>query len=58
MDRKTLKPAHNPIFPTDSDLNAVWIRAKSLLPIKDENELFAILEIHKNTLLKSLGENK
>ena len=58
MKRKLLKAQHNPIFPTDDNLDITWEKAKSLLPIMDENTLFTLLQTHQNTILKQLGLNK
>lgn len=49
------KPQHNPVFPTDDNLDISLARIKSNLPITDENELFTMLMIWQNTLIKTLG---
>lgn len=56
--QQLVKAEHNPIFPTDDNLDITWARAKSLLPITDENTLFTLLQIHQNTILKQLGISK
>lgn len=48
-------PAINPIYPTDDNLNITLARFMSQLPIEDENELFSMLMIYHNTLIKTLG---
>lgn len=49
-------PQANPIYPTDDNLDISISRFKAALPITDENELFALLMIHQNTLIKALKE--
>ena len=55
MKQQLLKAQYNPVFPTDDNLDITWERAKSLLPIMDENTLFTLLQTHQNTILKQLG---
>lgn len=56
--KQLLKGKPNPIFPTDDNLDMTWARAKSMLPIMTENELFTLLQIHQNTVLKTVGITK
>lgn len=51
-----IKPKINDIFPTDESLDACWFRMKSSLPITDENQLFALMTIHQNTVLAALAD--
>lgn len=45
-------PEPKPLFPTFDSLQDVVDFAYSSLPIISQNELFSILMIHQNTLLK------
>ena len=58
LNSSLLKPVHNPVFPTDDNLEITLARFKSQLPIESENELFTLLMIFQNTLLKTLGATK
>lgn len=49
-----ITPKINDIYPTDESLDACWFRLKSSLPITDENQLFALFNIHQNTILNEL----
>lgn len=43
-----------PLYPTMSSVEDVQKWAASLLPIKDKNELTAVLMIYHNTILKEI----
>lgn len=53
-----LKPQVNDIYPTDTSLDACWHRFRSSLPIKSENDLFALFIIHQNTVITELGKKE
>ena len=50
----SIKP--NSVYPTMPSLDTVILKAYSELPITDKNQLYAIIMVYHNTLLKQLKE--
>ena len=48
----------NDVYPTDPSLKYFWARAKAQLPIRDPNELMALLAIHQNTILHTITQTQ
>jgi hypothetical protein len=48
------KPQQYSLFPTRDSVEEVIEEAKAQLPITDENQLVALLQIHQNTLISLL----
>lgn len=46
------------LFPTMDSLQSAVDFAESKLPIKDKNEMFSVLMIYHNTLLKAANESR
>lgn len=46
------------LFPTFDSLQAVVSYADSRLPLAHKNEIYSLLMIHQNTLLKILADEK
>lgn len=49
-----LRAVPMPLFPTLGSLQEVVDFSESKLPIKDKNELFSLLMVYHNTLLKEI----
>ena len=52
----SIEPIPMKVFPTMGTLHEVVDYAESKLPIRTRNEMFSILMVYQNTLLKLLHE--
>lgn len=45
------KPRQRTLFPSRDSLEEVYMEARAMLPIEDNNQLISLLHMHSNTIL-------